>query len=89
MRAFFAAMATTAFQQPARCSSATVQRLKLSVLYLAALSTARAPMISRLRRYASPLLVIRTLDPHEEHLGPLHGFADRLRVGRIVLASLA
>ena len=49
MRAFLAAMATTAFQYPRRSRSAIAQRLSESVLHDAALSTALAPSTSRLR----------------------------------------
>ena len=43
MRAFFAAIATTAFQEPTLSAKAIAQRLMLSVLPLAAFRTARAP----------------------------------------------
>ena len=50
MRAYLAAMATTAFQYPRRSRNAIAQRLRESVLLAAALSTALAPSTSRLRR---------------------------------------
>ena len=50
MRAFFAAIATTAFQYPRRSASACAQRLMRSCLPLAAASTARAPRISSVRK---------------------------------------
>ena len=43
LRAFLAAIATTAFQLPARPTSASDQRLTLSDFAFAAFSTARAP----------------------------------------------
>ena len=34
-------------------------------------------------------LLLLALDRHEAHVGALHGFADRLRIGGVVLALLA
>lgn len=59
MRAFLAAMATTAFQYPRRCCNAIAQRLSLSVLFLVAANPARVPMTSKLRRSGSPVFVMR------------------------------
>ena len=38
---------------------------------------------------AQSRLLILALDRNEPHVRPLHGFADRLGVGRVVLAALA